>query len=198
MEKLKKYLKTIPPGTIDVPTELEFLLADWWNTLDDGIDDGSAMSGDKLPGRTENVVWDPPNLHFVIERHGAACLGSSRAELQHWTVDVEAGTVTLDKVGRRQLCAMSPRLNVKPLAEEICQLIAAGKKDEKLKWHTDSRVRVLTGNILLKGSAVKQTLEGRRKRFHKALEELLAKEGWVALGGGVYGTRDTAREEPTA
>ena len=43
-----------------------------------------------------------------------AC-GSSRAELQHWTVDLETKTATLEKFGHRQLSPMQPRLDVEPL-----------------------------------------------------------------------------------
>jgi len=51
------------------------------------------MTADKLLGRMEEVLWSPPDLTFSIERHGAAALGSSRAELQEWMIDVVAAIV---------------------------------------------------------------------------------------------------------
>jgi hypothetical protein len=52
----------------------------------------------KLLNRMEKPIWNPPILTFRIERHGAAALGSSRAEVQEWTVDLERMTTTV-KVG---------------------------------------------------------------------------------------------------
>ena len=182
VETLVQYLRTMPRGRIDDPQELEPLLAACWYELDGG----GGMSGDKLYGRMETVVWDPPVLYFVIERHGGTVMGSSRAELQHWRVDVQARTATLCEVGHRQLRPMQPRLDVKPLAEEIAPQIVGRRMDDRLQWYKNGRVRVLTGKVL-PDSGAKQTREGRRKRFHKALAELLGKAGWTALGGGVYG-----------
>jgi hypothetical protein len=73
---------------------------------------------------------------------------------------------------------MQRRLNVVPLAEEIVRLILERTEDDRLNWNGDSSVRVLIGRILPEGSAVKQTLIGRRKRFRKALMERLEAEGW--------------------
>ena len=60
------------------------------------------MAGHKLIGRMENVEWHPPILTFLIERHGGTVLGSARAELQRWTVDLDRRTATCERVGHRQ------------------------------------------------------------------------------------------------
>jgi hypothetical protein len=78
----------------------------------------------------EAVAWNPPVLTFRIERHGGTVLGSTRAELQHWHVDLERKTASLVKTGRRQLRPMQPRLNVEPLVEEIVRLIVAEQPAE--------------------------------------------------------------------
>jgi hypothetical protein len=44
--------------------------------------------------RIEEATWEDPIFTFVIERHGRTVHGSSRAELQRWTVDLDAGTAT--------------------------------------------------------------------------------------------------------
>ena len=83
------------------------------------------MQGYKLLGRTEAVSWERPVLRFVIERHGGAAFGSTRAELQRWEVD------TIDEqLGRhrrpqqRQLRPMASRLDVRcPLARRIVAAI---------------------------------------------------------------------------
>jgi len=188
VEILREYLNAIPAGSIDNPEELEPLLANCWHGL--GGDRG--MSGGKLYGRMETVVWDPPVLHFAIERHGGTVKGSTRAEVQHWAVDVEAKTAVLNKVGHRQLTPMQPRLDVKRLAKDIAAQIVGRRADDRLQWYKDGRVRVLTSKIL--PESAKRTREGRRKRFHEALGEFLEKEGWTVLGGGVYGQGSKANE----
>ena len=174
VRRLASYLKAILPGRIDDPGGLEPLLAACWDDLGG---DAGGMSGEKLHGRMESVAWNPPTLSFVIERHGATVNGSLRADLQHWAVDVEAKTAVLGKVGHRQLQPMQPRLDVRSLAEEIATLIAGGQEDHRLKRYEDGRVRVLVGKILPKGSAVKRTLEWRRKRFRQALPQGLRDPG---------------------
>ena len=81
---------------------------------------------------------------------------------------------------------MQPSLDVKPLAEKIAVVIGNGQQDEFLKWYSPNRVHVVIGKILPKGSAVKQTLEGRRKRLRKELIARLESAGWKSLGRGVF------------
>ena len=81
---------------------------------------------------------------------------------------------------------MQARLDVLPLAEEIFQLIIKHQQDERLKWNKDGSVHVEIGKILPENSAVKHTLQGRRKRFRQALDELLRSEGWQKIGTNVY------------
>src|SRR4051812_47015376 len=101
MDNLKKHLAKFTPGRISETEEIESLLAPCWDDLD-GSDEGG-MDGDKLLGRMEKVVWSPPVLTFVIERHGGTVNGSTRAELQHWTVDLDAGTAEIAESKTRQL-----------------------------------------------------------------------------------------------
>lgn len=183
MDNLNQYLATIPPGPISNKAPLESLVATAWGQFSG--DDGG-MVGDKLVGRMESVVWNPPRLSFAIERHGATVNGSSRADMQHWVVDLEAKTATLEKVGRRQLDPMQPRLNVGPLAEKIADLITSGQEHDWLKWYSPDRVRVMVGEVLPKGSAVKQTLEGRRRRLWRALTAGMEPSGWKCLGHGMF------------
>jgi hypothetical protein len=175
MNDLRAFLETIAPGTISETTELERLLAASWHELD--CREGG-MEGCKLHGRMEDVSWTPPVLTFTIERHGGTVNGSSRAELQAWWVDVETVKANFASAGHRQLYPMSPRLDVRPLAEETTRLILAGQQDARLNWNADGSVRVLPGNIIPAEGAVKQTLAARRKRFRTTLKELLGRAGW--------------------
>ena len=184
METLNQYLKRIPPGPINNAADVESLLATCWNQFGG---DAGGMKGEKLHRRMESVVWNPPRLEFVIERYGATVNGSSRADLQHWVVNLDAKTTTLEKVGRRQLSTMQPRLDVVPLTDEIARLILSKSDDARLRWCPDGRVRVLIGKIIPAASAVRQTLEGRRRRFRLALAGLLEGQGWRKLAANVYG-----------
>ena len=130
MECLMTYLKQTHEGEIADTAELEELLAECW---DEFAGDYGGMEPHKLLGRMEDVLWRPPILEFVIERHGGTVMGSSRAELQHWTVDVEHKTVTMDVEGYRQISPRAAPLDVKPIADELVTLITRGSKDKRLR-----------------------------------------------------------------
>jgi len=152
MERLITYLEQTPEGEITDTAELEELLAGCW---DEFSGDYGGMDPHKLRGRMEDVLWRPPIIEFVIERHGGTVMGSSRAELQHWTVDVEHKKVKLYKELYRQISPRAAPLDVNPIADELVSLIISGSKDERLKWSAAGHVRVLTGRILPAGSVPK-------------------------------------------
>ena len=183
MQKLRDFLASTPPGPIPDPGDLERLLAACWHEFDG--DDGG-MTGDKLLGRMEGVVWKPPGLCFTVERHGGTVKGSSRATLQEWRLDMDKNTARCEERRFRQVRVRQPRFGVVPLAEEVASAICQRRDDQRLKWHEDGRVRVLIGKVLPDGSAVAQTLAGRRRRFRVALRVRLAAEGWQEVGVHVY------------
>jgi len=184
MQKLHKYLQSIPAGPISDTTELETLLANTWDKFDGS--DAESMEGLKLLGRIEKVEWNSPTLSFIIERHGATVLSSSRATLQMWEVNVKNMSATWRHAGHKQLTPMQPRLDVKTIAKEIAQLIIKHRQDEQLKWNKDGTVRIEIGKILPENSAVPQTLADRRKRFRKAVDNLLNNAGWQKVRANVY------------
>jgi hypothetical protein len=65
------------------------LLAGCWHEFVGA--ESQRMHAGKL-GRMEDVRWEPPVLSFRIERHGAMGVGSTRAELQNWRVDLDRKT----------------------------------------------------------------------------------------------------------
>jgi len=184
MEDLRQYLRNLPPGplTEDQVTEVEPLLADCWHGLSGSRKGG--MSAQKLIGRMEDVKWDPPELTFSIERHGGTFLGSTRAEIQDWEINVDEERCLLRLGRHRQKRPMSPPVDVKPIAEELARKMLAGEADERLRWRDDGTVGLLTGVAFSEGP--KQTLAGRRKRLRKALEERLAEEGWTMERANLY------------
>lgn len=108
MQELLAYLASVPAGLIADTATLEVLLASCWKQFEGSNAEG--MAGYKLRGRMEDVVWHPPSLRFMIERHGATVLGSTRAARQEWNINIEtlilkhtqpvAGMLAINKLGR--------------------------------------------------------------------------------------------------
>ena len=146
-----------------------------WRDFDGSSSDG--MAPEKLY-RMEDIRWEPPNLYFVIERHGGTVLGSTRAELQYWQVDLQHRTATIIGTGRRQLKPMAPRVQTKPIAKAIVESILAGRDDDRYQRRQDGSVKILTGKIFPTGSGCAETIRGRRKRLCNDIEELLGTHGW--------------------
>ena len=184
MDDFLKHLELINAGPISDSSKLECLLSGCWEKFDGSS--AESMHGDKLLNRMENVRWEPPILTFDIERHGGTVMGSTRAEIHSWEVDTNNQTARRGKAGHRQCKPMAPRLDVVPLAREIAGLIAERKSDERLKCNDDGSVRILIGKILPDGSAAKETVAGRRKRFRQAIKQHLEEKNWHLVRANVY------------
>lgn len=191
---LTEYLAHIAPGQITDATEIERLLALAWTDL---AGDYGGMRPDKLFDRMEDVTWTPPLLIFRIERHGATVMGSSRAEMQTWTINVDKRTAYCESSGYRQLSPRKRPLDVKPMAEEVAALILGHVEDARVRWIDRETVRINSGVVLPRVSAVKMTLANRRKRFRTALGERLARHGWVQVGANKYVLRRDMGREPS-
>jgi len=185
-QKLCNFMAGIRCGKIEETEYLEKLLAQCWNSLEGAKEGG--MEGYKLIRRMKDVRWEPPILSFYIERHGAVTLGSGYAEIQEWKIDLGKKTATYLGAGRRQVYKRASPIRVDPIVKEIVALVQANKEDTPfLKWsisHTEVEIR--TGKVpgLEASSAVKQTLEGRRRRFRKALIDAMEDAGWEVMQKG--------------
>jgi hypothetical protein len=184
MDKLRDYLKNLDPGPVEETTHLEHLLAEVWDDL--GGDEGG-LTGHKLIDRMENVEWHRPILTFLIERHGGTVFGSTRADIQRWTVDLDRQTATCERTSQRQLSPVARRVDVGPIADEVAARIVDGEADERLSWLGDGRVRVEVGKILPVQSGYKQTIQDRRRRLREALIQRLGPMGWAHLGRNTFG-----------
>jgi len=120
-------------------------------------------------------------------------MGSSRAELQHWTVDVEHKTVTMGVKGYRQISPRAAALDVNPIAEEIVQQVLSRARDDRLKWSRKGQVQVLIGKLLPESSAYKQTLLARRSRLSAAIRKKLFAHGWREISHSWYALNDAAQ-----
>lgn len=184
MNKLHDLLMRVEPGNVPEATGLDRLLADHWDQFDGS--DAGGMEAYKLLHRMETVQWQPPILTFIIERHGGTVCGSTRAELQHWSVDLDAKTATITKTGHRQLVPMAPRLSIKAIAQEVAQTILDGKQDDRLHWLDENTVMLRASSMFPTGSGFKMTVEGRRKTLCRYVEEILKDHGWAKQGWNVF------------
>jgi hypothetical protein len=101
---LKKHLCALAPGEIAEIGRVTALLANCWHEFAGA--ESQRMHAGKL-GRMEDVSWVPPVLSFRIERHGAMGVGSTRAELQNWRVDLDRKTAQCER--SRSYCQALPR-----------------------------------------------------------------------------------------
>ena len=170
VEALRVFLRALPVGPVEDAGLVDVLAAAWdWLDRDD-----RSMEAFKLD-RLEAPRWDGSVLTFSVERHGGTVLGSTRAEVQHWEIDPGAASARLTGRTHRQLYAMAPRLDVRPLATEVAALILAGAEDDRLKWSADRSVAtVRIGKVIPAESAARQTVTGRHRRFRAALDHELA------------------------
>ena len=105
--KFRKLMEELPPGKIGDSSDVELALANVWSMLDGA--DQKGMDSEKIIGRMEEVVWKPPVLSFMIERHGGLILGSVCAELHEWSVNVETCEAMVG-VGHKRLKGKNCRL----------------------------------------------------------------------------------------
>ncbi|MFC5583269.1 hypothetical protein [Rhodanobacter terrae] len=194
LQQLRDLLNPVPESTFsrDQHDEIESLLACCWDQLVGGSDGG--MKAEKLSGRIENMTWSPPQLTFEIERHGGVVLGSKRAEMQKWAVDVEHGTATCTEGRARQLYPNTPKLNVVPIAEDIAGLISNGTLDPRIRWIGANLVKVEIGKIIPMNSP-KDTVRGRRDRLKVQLAHNLSLIGWYPRPSSAPWTFE--RQSPT-
>jgi hypothetical protein len=172
---LAEFAEGLPPGPVGDRHALSHVLSATWHDL---VGDVGGMEAGKLTTeRIESPIWNPPQLHFAIERHGGTVAGSTRAEVQHWSVNVETGEASLDRVTQRQLSPTDKRLDVKALARDVADLIMSGTDDERLAW-SDGKQRVTVVMSKTVPETHKQTTTARRKRFRAALEPMLAEAAW--------------------
>ncbi|MGD0075810.1 MAG: hypothetical protein ABSD31_15930 [Candidatus Binataceae bacterium] len=184
LKQLKEHLTALPPGEVAAHGALIARLAGCWHQLDGG--DAEGMKTSKL-ARMEDVRWEAPILSFQLERHGSLARGSTRAELQFWSVDLDSNRASCEK-GRsyRQLLPRAEQVKVEPIASEIAEAITAGRDDHRLKWASDGTVRVVLTKVFPYNSGYMQTIAGRLKRLRETLTRLLAERGWRKIRPDVY------------
>jgi hypothetical protein len=183
IQPLLNKLNDTPRGAIEGPAEDEIisLLDKCWQDLEGA--DQTSMKDWKL-SRLENLSWNPPILSFTIERHGATVLGSTRAELQEWTVNLNLATAHWAPGGYRQLVPTAPKLNVKPIAARVCDAVRQGPASNCdlvnqgiVVWDSSDHVSINHG-MLIPSGGYQRTVAGRRRRFRDELTSKMKAIGW--------------------
>jgi hypothetical protein len=137
----------------------------------------------------EDVTWDPPCLSFTILRHGGIEMGSSRAERQLWTLNLDRRTADQMRIGHRQLRPNAQKLDVKLLADNVCTVVREGPGSASrlvsggvVVWKNAAELTVFHGKIV--GGAYERTVSGRRKRFRADLMTKMGVIGWEFVSAG--------------
>jgi hypothetical protein len=191
IQKLNSLLSGVPAGEIpaSIKDELLKLVGAGWQELS-GSDDTSMDAWKILRGEgPEKITWNPPCLSFVIDRHGGTALGSTRAERQQWTLNLESLTADPLQIGFRQLRRNAPKLDVKALADDVCKAVQEGPTSTAqlvskaiVVWKNNHELTVFHGKII--SGAYQRTISGRRKRFRAELETQMKLIGWELVSRG--------------
>ena len=122
---LIEVLRRMPESrlTKDVPDKLLHLLEECWRDFRGSSE--ASMHAWKLD-RAEDFSWKSPLFSFRIERHGATVLGSSRADLQRWVLNLTTREAQCSKESYLQIRPASGKLDVKPIASRVCETIREG------------------------------------------------------------------------
>lgn len=168
--------KNGPGPIVDVEEVRNALSAAWDECVGS---DQTEMAAYKAT-RATSMEWNPPRLTFLIERHGGAALGSSRAEKQRWTIDLGARTADVVTGGYRQLRPNTPAFDAAAAARGIALAVSAGAVRPGLAWKSPESVRIVLSTFMPPGPT--RTTEGRRKRLQAALDVEMARSGWTRTG----------------
>ena len=194
IENLSRVLNGVPAGAIpaSISDELfRYVVASWNEFSGSRITKMDALKILRDDGPAE-VTWYPPRLSFVIERHGGTVLGSTRAEKQQWTMNLEKRTADQMQIGHHQLHPNAPKLDVNPLANGVCKAVQEGPSSHSrlvsegiIVWKNNDELTVFHGKIVRGGYP--RTVSGRRKRFTADLKSKMERVGWnlVLQGRGL-------------
>ena len=181
--QLAEMLNRLPTGPINqtIVDDVTELLGACWDLFDGSAQAG--MEGHKVD-RAEELRWnkEAQTLTFIIERHGAIVRGgSSKAELQGWTINLKNSSAVYGSVGSRRARGSEPpsRVDINAIVSEIVQAIKAEEPLEGVTRQGSDVVGISPGHFVPDNGLAAQTLQSRRKRFRSALESALKDLGWA-------------------
>jgi hypothetical protein len=184
-------LNSIPAGEIpaSISDELfKYVVASWnefFGSRITGMDVRKILRGEG----PEEVTWNPPCLSFVIDRHGGTVFGSTRAEKQQWALNLAKRTADQMPIGHRQLRPNASKVDVKPLADDVCKAVQEGPRspsrlvsDGIIVRKNEDELTVFHGKIVREG--YQRTVSDRRKRFIADLKTKMELIGWNLVSQG--------------
>jgi hypothetical protein len=182
----------LPRGLVSTKhlTPLLAALAAAWDKLEGGTE--TKMAEFKLIGRARELAWDPDKgcLSLEIIRHGAAHLGSSRAEVHRWSVYPFQCRSEHRQIRQQQIRPNASRLDVQPIVERIAAILrdadvssAPGDIAPGIKRIGPYTIRISPAHFIPADVKPKQTLQGQRTRFGSDLIDGLAPDGWSYVRG---------------
>ena len=148
------------------------------------------MAAHKIGGRAHGFNWKSPILSFEIDRHGGTVIGSTRAERQMWTIDVEKRTARSATVGYHQLTPRASNFKAEPVVLQFVDVISqrlVTPPGWKLTWISNDEIRVVVRSMLPDQSGFQKTIQGRTKRLRERLISAIGEKGWrVTNKSGAY------------
>ena len=128
------------------------LLEESWDNFDGSSATRMKFSKINRDDGPSDVMWAPPVLSFTIERHGGMAGGSTRAEKQNWSVNMERLTARAETAGYKQIGAVSrpfTKEHIAELVEQICAALSQGPHADppcaaqsKISWKNDHEVHI--------------------------------------------------------
>jgi hypothetical protein len=181
LEELEKILYGLNPGIVpmDLKEAILKLLERGWNELDGSLCEG--MEPRKVRRAEDPIEWYSPNLYFLLERHGATVLGSTRAEMQRWEINLKDRLAEPEKAGLRQLRKMDSRWPAKTVAEEIARIILNGVPDRRIQKTKNGKIKLISSEVF-PPSTNKMTRQYRSRKFYRELMEILEPYGFERTG----------------
>jgi hypothetical protein len=188
--ELVRFLNGLSDGALDgeVASRLSKLLARSWESFDGSSE--SSMAAHKIGGRAHGFKWKSPILTFEIDRHGRTVSGSTRADRQEWTIDLEKRTARPRKIGYSQLTRRASAFKAEPVVHLFVDVIyrrLATPPGWNLTWISDDEVRVVVRSLLPDPYGFQRTIEGQAKRLRQGLINAMAAKSWhVSRNSGAY------------
>ena len=188
LQRMHDFFAIQQPGPLD-KKPVAAVIEPIWHSLPGSAE--TRMSAYKL-ARMYDVQWDPPRLYFKMVRHGGMQYGSTRGEVQRWTVNVEAEWVSVEPIGYSQVIERDSPLKTGPIAGEIVAAVLAATPDPGYQWKPDGTLQISVGKSIPKGSP-KRTIETRQKWLSGDVRKRLEAAGYKWLRANQY-ERPTASE----
>jgi hypothetical protein len=178
LHKLASTLTASPVGPISDEGTVRSLLYDAWDDL--LISNHGGFNKDKHIYRAVNLTWNPPYLTFDVERHGGFVQGSSRADIQSWSVDIQANSATNTSSRSKQMRPASPRMDMAPIVARVGVLVSEHSDDPWITWLDEEKSRCKV-NItqIIPDHGPSETVRERRRRLNRDLEKVLGAAGWT-------------------